>query len=93
MTNKPTAVRKTILITAKPGRHDELRQAMLNLQSQTRLEPGCVSFTFYSALDDAGSFVLVEDFADAQAFDAHLQLPHTKDFFAAQLVAESRAFG
>jgi quinol monooxygenase YgiN len=93
MTETPNAIRKTVLITAKPGREDELRQALLSLQFETRLEPGCKFFTFYAALDDAGSFVLVEDFADAQAFEAHLQLPHTKDFFAAQLVAESCAFG
>lgn len=93
MTAKPTAVRKTVLITAKQGRHDELRQALLSLQSETRLEPGCTFFTFYAALNDAGSFVLVEDFADAQAFEAHMKQPYTKAFFAKELVAESRAFG
>ncbi len=69
-----------------------MRQGLLELQSKTRAEPGCMFFTFYGALDAAGSFVLVVDSANAQAFDAHLQMPYTKDFFAAGLVAESRPF-
>lgn len=93
MTGAKTAIRKTVLITAKPGREEELRQVMLELQSKTRQEPDCTLFAFYGALDNAGSFVLVEDFASAQAFEAHMQQPYTKAFFATALVAESKAFG
>lgn len=87
-----TAIRKTILITARPGREEDLRLAMIQLQDATRREPGCAFFRFYGVLEEPGRFVLIEDFVDAQAFDAHMQLPHTKAFFAAALVAESKAF-
>lgn len=93
MTDGNTPVRKTVLITAKPGREEDLRHALIDLQNATRPEPGCVFFGFYGALDDAGSFVLIEEFADTAAFDAHMQMPYTKAFFAASLVEKSAVFG
>jgi quinol monooxygenase YgiN len=81
MTTQDTGgpIRKTVLITAKAGGEAQLREALLDLQTATRQEPGCRFFTFYGALDDAGLFVLAEDFTDAQAF-------------AAGLTAETKAF-
>jgi quinol monooxygenase YgiN len=93
MTANDASIQKTILITAKPDREEDLRHALIDLQNATRPEPGCVFFSFYGALDDAGSFVLIEKFTDAAAFDAHMQMPYTKAFFAAGLVEKSAAFG
>lgn len=92
MTDGNTAVRKTVLITAKPGHEAELRRALMELQDATRPEPGCTFFTFYGSLDDARSFVLIEDFTDAEALEAHMRKPYTTAFFAAELVAESKIF-
>ena len=75
------AIRKTVFLTAKPGLQEELRRALIELQNATRPEPGCRFFTFYQALDDSSSFVLVEDFANAEAMETHMGLPHTKSVF------------
>jgi quinol monooxygenase YgiN len=91
-TEKDAAIRKTVFLIAKPGVEEQLRQALIVLQDATRQESGCNIFSFYGALDNPGSFLLVEDFANSEAFRAHLQLPHTKTFFAAGLTSEITVF-
>lgn len=80
-------VRKIVRITAKPGLAPTLRAALLELEQATHTEPGCRAFQFFQALGDENAFVLFEDFADAQALARHMELPHTKAFFARELVA------
>lgn len=81
-------VQKIAFLTAKPGQSAELRSALQTLETLTRQEAGCVAFTFYQAISQAEQFVLVEHFADQSAFDLHLELPHTRAFFALGLVAQ-----
>jgi quinol monooxygenase YgiN len=90
--NSDEAIRKTVFLTAKPGLHEELKRALIQLQNATRPEPGCRFFAFYQALDDSSSFVLAEDFVNAAAMETHMGLPHTKAFFAAALVAGFKVF-
>jgi quinol monooxygenase YgiN len=85
------AVRKVARITGKPGHSQQLRLALADLESATRQEPGCVEFTFFQAISDQDSFVLLEHFADQSALDAHMQLEHTRSFFSARLVSSVAA--
>ncbi len=71
------------VIDARPGKADDLREQIINLARQVRLEPGCVSFIPYEADRIAGRFYLYEIFADANAFEEHLELDHVKKFRAA----------
>ncbi|MCB1778886.1 MAG: antibiotic biosynthesis monooxygenase [Candidatus Competibacteraceae bacterium] len=80
-------VQKVVRITAKAGQEQELRDALKILEADTREEPGCVEFAFFQAISDEASFVLLEHFANEEAFMIHIQLPHTQAFFKAQLVA------
>ena len=84
-------VRKIVHIEARPGQADAVRAALLELEAATVTEPGCIGFSFFQALSAPHSFVLIEDFQDRAAFDAHLALPHTRAFFALDLVAATRA--
>ncbi|QLP99566.1 MAG: antibiotic biosynthesis monooxygenase [Burkholderiaceae bacterium] len=81
-----SAVRKIARITGKPGQSHQLRIALAKLESATRQEPGCVEFTFFQAISDNDSFVLLEHFADQSAFASHMKQEHTQAFFSAQLV-------
>lgn len=92
MANNGGQIRKTVLLTAKPDLHDDMRLALIKLQEATRTEPDCRFFTFYQALEDRNAFVLVEDFASAGALEHHMQQPYTRAFFAAALVAQSKVF-
>jgi L-ascorbate metabolism protein UlaG (beta-lactamase superfamily)/quinol monooxygenase YgiN len=70
------------ILEANPGQADDLRELIIQLTRQVRLEPGCVSFTPYEADRIAGRFYLYEQFADANAFEEHLELDHVKKFRA-----------
>lgn len=79
--------RKVVRLTAQPGAADAMRTALIDLRTATIAEPGCVEFEFLQSLTDAEAFVLIEDFASAEALEAHMQAPHTKGFFAKGLLA------
>ncbi|MFT3736402.1 MAG: putative quinol monooxygenase [Rhodocyclaceae bacterium] len=82
---------KIARLTGKPGQNQALREALSSLEAATRQEPGCVAFTLFQAITDADSFVLLEHFRDKQALEQHMQLPHTREFFAKQLIAAVNA--
>lgn len=85
------AIRKIARINGKPGLDRPLRAALAALQSATRQEPGCVEFTFFQAISEPDSFVLLEHFVDQAALDEHMTLEHTRAFFGAQLVDSVKA--
>lgn len=87
----PQNIRKVVRIAAKPGTGAAMRAALLDLQTATRLEPGCLEFRFYQALDEDEVFLLVEDFANQAALQAHMHLPHTTAFFALDIAASIKA--
>jgi len=84
-------IQKLVRLTAKPDLESELRTALQILESATRAEPGCIEFTLLQSISNDSLFVLLEHFADEDAFQAHMQLPHTRAFFRAQLVASVEA--
>jgi quinol monooxygenase YgiN len=49
----------------------ELRELMLRLVAGARAEPGCRSFDFAEALDTADEFLVVQEWEDAAALEAH----------------------
>ena len=87
----PQAIKKLVRITAKPGRSTELHSALKTLESETRQETGCREFSFFRSISADDSFILLEDFLNQEAFNHHMQLPHTKTFFALGLTASVNA--
>jgi len=82
-----THVRMIVRIQSKPGLAAATRAALIELQHATQAEPGCREFIFFQAIGDESAFLLIEDFASAEAFNQHMRLPHTQAFFARDLVA------
>ncbi|MEY9852295.1 quinol monooxygenase YgiN [Leifsonia sp. EB41] len=70
------------ILDAVPGRHDDLRAAVIELARKVRLEPGCVEFTAYEARDIPGRFYLYEIYENARAFADHLGTEHVHTFIA-----------
>lgn len=83
-------IRKIVHIVSQEGKSTAMRDALAALQQATRAETGCREFTFYQAITEQESFLLIEDFADQAALDAHMAMPHTKAFFDLGLVAGIR---
>lgn len=67
-----------------------LIEQLKELQTQTRKEVGCESFTFYQKEQQLDTFILYEQFKDQISLDAHLSLPHTQAFFSHNLVSVSQ---
>jgi quinol monooxygenase YgiN len=71
------------VLEAKPGHSDELREMIVSLTRENRREPGCLAFIPYETDRLPGKFFLYEIFADAEAFELHLETDHVKQFRAA----------
>lgn len=87
------AIRKLARIVGKPGHGDQLRRALIKLEEATRKERGCMEFSFFQAVSDPDSFVLLEHFVDEPALKLHMTLEHTRTFFStnAELVGAIKA--
>jgi quinol monooxygenase YgiN len=87
MTQLATNSRKVVRLRVRDGADSDMRRALIDLKQATITEPGCLEFEFLQSLTDAGFFVLIEDFASPAALEAHMQAPHTKAFFALDVMA------
>jgi quinol monooxygenase YgiN len=73
------------VLEANPGQSDELRALVIELTKANRQEPGCLAFIPYEADQFPGRFYLYEIFANADAFEEHLDTDHVKEFRTALL--------
>ncbi|SEK76151.1 putative quinol monooxygenase [Streptacidiphilus jiangxiensis] len=64
------------VLKAKPGREQEMRAQARSMQEASSAEPGCLSYRNYVDPDDPRSWVVVEEWEDRAALDAHLASPH-----------------
>ena len=82
-------IRVVAVITAQPGRREELLTAFRALVPLVRAEEGCIEYQ--PAIDAEGfgaaqakmgadTFVVIETWTDADALKAHGVAPHMKDY-------------
>ena len=67
---------------ARPGKRDEVRQAMFEVQGPTREEPGCLDYGAFHSVRDPDEFYIHSRWRDMAAFELHAELPHTVRFIA-----------
>ncbi|MDT0684595.1 antibiotic biosynthesis monooxygenase [Roseicyclus sp. F158] len=67
--------------TPKPGQEGQLRALVEDLACNVRAEPGNIRFEAFA--EDGGAMVMLEEYRDDTAFEAHLGMPHTRQFNAA----------
>lgn len=76
----------TIIVTGvidlDPAKRDEAIAAAQEVMKATAAEEGSVAYTFSADLADPGRFHLVEQWASAEAMDAHMQTAHLAEFMA-----------
>lgn len=65
---------------ARPGRRDDVRQAMYEVQGPTRAEPGCLRYGAFHSVRDPDEFYIHSCWQDIAAFERHAELPHTVRF-------------
>lgn len=67
-------------IYAQIPSRERVRELMLENQAAAREQPGCVSFTFAETIDDPGHYVVVEEWSDRRALEAHYASRATTDY-------------
>lgn len=66
----------TAIWTAKPGLEAEVEQVLTELTAASRDEPGNVFYLVSRVVDQPGTFLLSELYADEAAYAAHQATPH-----------------
>lgn len=67
-------------ITAKAGHQDQVREALLDLVSQTRNEKGCVNYDLHQSQENASEFAIYENWNKSTDLDAHANSAHLQAF-------------
>jgi quinol monooxygenase YgiN len=65
---------------AKPGKEQELNDALVALVEPTTQEDGYVNYDLHQGVEDPAVFYFYENWESADALDAHLQTPHLVEF-------------
>jgi quinol monooxygenase YgiN len=68
-------------ITPKPKYFEASKEAIKDIISQTRNEPGCLAFTLHE--DGMGNLYLYEEWIDENALKLHHEMDYTKAVFEA----------
>ena len=67
---------------ARPGQEGAAAEALRDVLSPTREEPGCRSIQAFRSTRDPQLFSIHSRWQDEAAFDRHASLPHTARFVA-----------
>lgn len=67
---------------ARDGEADRVAQALRSMVAPTRAEPGNLDYQAFRDPGDPSRFVLVERYADEDAFEAHRASPHFATYLA-----------
>lgn len=91
MTRSPTKI--TAVLTAHPGKTDELQALLVGMAPLCRAEPGNLRWDVWRDRAVPGRFVLDELYRDGDAVEAHRATPHYRDYLARiPSLAERSAF-
>jgi quinol monooxygenase YgiN len=76
-----------ILITLKAKLREEHRDSALAaahaMSAHAMTEPGCIDYRFWLSSTDPASLLLLEQWEDQRALDAHMAAPQLGEFAAA----------
>ncbi|MFA8300490.1 MAG: putative quinol monooxygenase [Hyphomicrobiales bacterium] len=67
-------------ITAKEGKAEETRKALVDLIPVTLEEEGCLNYNLHDSADEEGVFLFYENWASQELWQKHMNNQHLKDF-------------
>jgi quinol monooxygenase YgiN len=65
---------------ARPGKQNEVHEALFDVQGPSRQEPGCLSYGAFRSVRDPDEFYIHSRWLNTEAFERHTLLPHTVRF-------------
>ncbi len=78
----PGPVKITAILSARPGKADELKALLLAMAPDCRAEPGNLRWDVWQDQSMPGRLVLDELYVDAAAVAAHRETPHYRAYLA-----------
>jgi len=69
-----------VIIEAKEGNEEEVKNACIGLLEPTRNEEGCINYTLHIDPTNKGRFMFYENWENKELCDAHLKTAHIKKF-------------
>lgn len=72
--NKPYTV--TVIIEAKPGKEEELKQELLHVVEPSRNESTCFEYRLHQDLNNPAQFLLYENWESKEAHQKQFQKPY-----------------
>lgn len=69
-------------LNAAPGKDADLREALLEMVKDTRVEDGCIQYDLHESVDRPGDFVFYENWTTREALDRHSASAHIQKFRA-----------
>ncbi len=67
-------------LKANDGMEEQVRNALLSIVEETRLDPGCLSYDVHQAKDDKTCFMFFENWTGMDAFSKHMKEPFMAEF-------------
>lgn len=78
----PTLAKITAVLTARPGKAEELKALLVGMAPHCRAEPGNLRCDVWQDQSQSDRYVLDEPYADDAAVAAHRETPHFKDYLS-----------
>lgn len=80
-----------VLLKAKVGMEEKVKQELSSLVAPSRSEVGCVNYNVHQAADNKSHFMIYENWASKEILDKHLEMPYVKAWIdkAEELLAET----
>ena len=78
--DRPELISVIAYMRAKPGKEQDLRQALEGLVGPSSKEAGFVNYDLHEAIDDPAFFALYENWETVELHDAHMGTPHRQEF-------------
>jgi quinol monooxygenase YgiN len=78
----PSPAKIIAILTAKPGKAEELKALLVGMAPHSRGEPGNLRWDVWQDQSQPDRFVIDELYRDDAAIDAHRQTPHYLDYRA-----------
>lgn len=69
-------------MTVKTDYLEDFKEEIIDIGDETVLEPGCLRFEVWQHGANPEQFVMIEEYSDTSALDAHLSTPHYKQWRA-----------
>ncbi|MBV9489565.1 MAG: antibiotic biosynthesis monooxygenase [Verrucomicrobia bacterium] len=67
-------------LKAKAGAEQQLYEACRNLIAPTLNEEGCINYDMHRSIEDPGTIMFYENWANRPLWEKHMEAPHLKAF-------------